>query len=80
VLSINGNLDNIEHEFLKLGHGWWKRIETALTRPVQQQLSHFSVLDEKEIWVKFNKGVVIKSESRNRYKTFMSRWNMQNII
>jgi hypothetical protein len=42
--------------------------------------SMFSILNHGEIWVKFNKGVIIKSKTMNGEKIFMSGKHMQNII
>jgi hypothetical protein len=62
---INGNFDGIKHKLPKLEHRGWKGIEAALTRPVQQQLLRVSVLSKKEVKVKLNDPVIVKSKMMN---------------
>jgi hypothetical protein len=43
-----------------------------LTWPVQQHLSHFTILNQEEIGVKFNKNIIIKSKTMNREKVLQT--------
>jgi hypothetical protein len=47
---------------------------------VQQHLPHLLILNDKEIGVKFNKGVIVKSKTMNGNKIFMGCGNMKYII
>jgi hypothetical protein len=38
----------MKHKLLKLGCRWWKGIEAALTRHMQQHLLCFAVLNKKK--------------------------------
>jgi hypothetical protein len=55
-------------------------VEAAFTRPMQQHLLCFLVLNQKEIWMKFNKYIIIKSKLMNGNKIFVGGRNMQDII
>jgi hypothetical protein len=68
---INEDFDGIKHKLLKLGRRGWKGIEATLTQSVQHHLLHFSVLNKKEVRMKLNERVVIKSKTMNRDKIFM---------
>jgi hypothetical protein len=65
---------------VKLGHRWWKRIEDTLTLPVEQHLLYFSILNQEEKWVKFDKRVIIKSKAMDRNNVLMSGGNMEDIV
>jgi hypothetical protein len=52
----------------------------CLTQPVEQDPLHFLVLNKKEVRVKLNEHVVIKSKMMYRDKILMHRWNMENIV
>jgi hypothetical protein len=68
---INEDFDGIKHKLSKLGCRGWKGIEATLTRSVQQHLLCFSVLNKKEVRMKLNERVIIKSKTMNRDKIFM---------
>jgi hypothetical protein len=42
--------------------------------------SSFLILDDKEIGVKFNKGVIVKSKMMSRNKIFVGSGNMRDIM
>jgi hypothetical protein len=48
-------------KLLKFGHRWWEGVEATLTRPVLQHLLGLLVLNKKEVRVKLNECVIIKS-------------------
>jgi hypothetical protein len=47
---------------------------------VQQGLPHFLILDQEEIRMKFNKGVIIKGKKMNGNNTLVCGWDMQHIV
>jgi hypothetical protein len=47
---------------------------------VQEHLPRFVILNQEEIWMKFNKGIIIKSKSMNINEIFVGGGNMQAII
>jgi hypothetical protein len=52
----------------------------CLYTPVQEHLPHFLIINQKEKWVKFNKGVIIKSKPMKRNKIFLGRRDVQDMI
>jgi hypothetical protein len=77
--TISQNLDGIEDKLVKLGCRWWKRIKAPLTLPVQHHLLHFLVLNQKEIGVKLNKCIIVKSEMMHGNNVLISGGNMKDI-
>jgi len=47
---------------------------------VQQHLLRFSILNQKEVGVKLNKGVIIKSKAMNGNQIFVCGWDMKDMI
>jgi hypothetical protein len=47
---------------------------------VQQHFSHFLILDQEKIGMKFNKGGIVKGKMMNRDKIFLGGRNMQHIV
>jgi hypothetical protein len=47
---------------------------------VQEHLPHFLIINKKDKWMKFNKGVIIKSKPMNRNKIFLDRRGVQDMI
>lgn len=47
---------------------------------MQQHLLRFSILNQKEVGVKLNKGVIIKSKAMNGNQIFVCGWDMKDMI
>jgi hypothetical protein len=80
VPSINGYFDGTKDKLPEFGCWWRKGVEATLTWTVEQQPPHFSILDKKDIGVKLNKCVIVKSKSMNRNKIFVGGGNMKNVV
>jgi hypothetical protein len=77
---MTGNFDGTEHELPKLGCGGRQWVETTPTWSVQQHLLRFSILNQKEVGLKLNKGVIIKSKAMNGNQIFVCGWDMKDMI
>jgi hypothetical protein len=78
--SINRDFNGTEHKLLKIRCEGRERVKPSLTWPVQEHPLCFSILDQEEIMVKSNKGVIIKGKVMNRDEILVSRRNMKNMI
>jgi hypothetical protein len=80
VPLINGYFDGTKNKLSEFGRRWRKGVETTLTWTVEQEPPHFLIHNKKDIGVKLNKGVIVKSKSMNRNKIFVGGGNMKDIV
>jgi hypothetical protein len=72
-----GGLEDAKHLFIR---GWLQRIEAAFTSAFEERLPRHLLLDEKMIWMKFEKDIIITCKAINGNKTFVDIRNMKNIV
>jgi hypothetical protein len=66
---MNRNFNGTEHKLSELGRRGWEGVKITLTWVMQQYFPRFSVLDQEEIGVKFNKNVIVKGKTMNEYQS-----------